>query len=105
MNTNSFIKISDSLTLGEWYNIPTGCWAKKNINTLVIEIDASKVYLYPNAINTFTVFFTESLFFLNEIFRSTLQNEFDFLNHNQVDEAKEFIDNFLIRMSKIKYFT
>ena len=104
------IKVSNSLTLGEWYTTPGKTWIRQDITYPQIKTfkeycssEITRVYFFPNICETFGLFFMGSLRPLKNIFRSMYGDGLNF-KQDQVDEAKEFVDQFLKKIVNLKAF-
>lgn len=114
------IVISKTLTLGNWYQLknPNGefCrqWVRQeickpelnSIEWLKSRDNVSKVYFFPNVLNTLGIMFFGTLSPLNRIFERVYStHDKGFMSWERAEEAKKEIDKFLIKYSKLKVFT
>lgn len=114
------IVISKTLTLGNWYQLKNAngdfCrqWVRQEILTpelnsiewLKSRDNVSKVYIFPNVINTLGIMFLGTLSPLKSIFERMYDtHDKGFMSWDMAEEAKREIDRFLIKYSKLKMFT
>ena len=101
------IKFSETISLGEWYKVGSGEWARQSIDEKSVntpfESRGTSVYFYHNVCDTFGLQFTGLLRGLKVAFKSIYPEGLNF-PQDQEEEAKQFVDNFLIKMSGLKAF-
>lgn len=113
------IKISNTLTLGEWFQLDNGRghlvreWIRQDASKPQLKgmehwgSDIERIYFYPNACDSTAVQFIGSLGVFKRTFEECTPEytrDKGLLDWDHAEEIKSLIDNFLIKAAKIKIF-
>ena len=111
--------LNQNLILDDWCQLqdnPVRDWIRLTKHTKSLtyrehcKLDITRVYFYETVSNTFHYVFAGKLHFLNQVYRDIYGEELrklgqaSFFDHTQAEEAKNHIDDFMVRIFKIKSF-
>ncbi len=109
--------LSEDLVLGDWYRTSAvGDWIRQDITVKPLTFSEhagspiTRVYFHETVSDHFAFVFTGRLKFMNQVYRDLYDKQLrqerkaSFFRHDQVEEAKAFINSFVPRIWNLRAF-